>query len=73
MGAKIGVLVANDHALFREMLCLILHQKKSIKIVGEAVNGLQAIDVISNLKPDVVLLDISMPNMDVIKVITQIC
>jgi len=72
MGAQIRVLVANDHALFRELLCLILSREGSIKIVGETVNGLQTIDVISNLKPDVVLLDTSMPKMDGIKVLTQI-
>ncbi len=54
------------------MLHLALRQEKGIEIVGEAANGLQAINVISDLKPDVALLDIIMPEMDGIKVLPVI-
>jgi len=69
---QIRVVVADDHRLFREGIRLILGQQKDIRIVGEAVNGLQTIDAVENLKPDVVLLDIKMPEMDGIQVITPI-
>ena len=69
---QIRVVIADDHMLIREMLRRTLNQEDSIKIVGEAANGLQAIDVISDLKPDVVLLDIIMPGMDGIKVLPAI-
>jgi DNA-binding NarL/FixJ family response regulator len=72
VGSKIKVVIADDHKLLREMLHLALRQEKSIDIVGEAANGLQAIDVISDLKPDVVLLDIIMPKMDGLKVLPAI-
>ncbi len=72
MGDQIRVVIADDHMLLREMLCQILRQEKSIEVVGEAGNGLQTIDVISDLKPDVVLLDIIMPEMDGIKVLPAI-
>ena len=72
MDDPIRVVIADDHMLLREMLCQILRQEKSIEVVGEAGNGLQAIDVISDLKPDIVLLDIIMPEMDGIKVLPAI-
>jgi len=72
MGDQIRVVIADDHMLLREMLCQTLRQEKSIEVVGEAANGLQTIDVISDLKPDIVLLDIIMPEMDGIKVLPAI-
>jgi DNA-binding NarL/FixJ family response regulator len=72
LGDKIKVVIADDYKLLREMLRLTLRQEKDIEIVGEAGNGLQALDVISDLKPDVVLLDIIMPEMDGIKVLPAI-
>ena len=72
MGDQIRVVIADDHLLLREMLCQILRQEKSIEVVGEAGNGLQTIDVVSDLKPDIVLLDIIMPEMDGLKVLPAI-
>ena len=72
MGDQIRIVIADDHKLLREMLCQTLRQEKSIEVVGEAGNGLQTIDVISDLKPDIVLLDIIMPEMDGIKVLPAI-
>ena len=72
MGDQIRVVIADDHMLLREMLCQILRQETGIEVVGEAGNGLQAINVISDLKPDIVLLDIIMPEMDGIKVLPVI-
>ena len=68
----IGVVIADDHRLFREGLRLILAQEESIKVVGEAANGLQAISVITDLKPDVVLLDIKMPEKNGIEILPTI-
>jgi DNA-binding NarL/FixJ family response regulator len=72
MDDQIRVVIADDHRLLREMLRLTLRQEKSIKIVGEAANGLQTIDVISDLKPDIVLLDIIMPEMNGLEVLPAI-
>lgn len=66
---KIRIVIAEDHRLIREGLRFILSGEENFEIVGEAANGLQAIDVISDLKPDVVLLDITMPELDGIQVI----
>ena len=51
---------------------MILQREEGIQIIGEAVNGLQTINVVTDLKPDVVLLDIRMPEMDDIQVIPSI-
>lgn len=72
MGGKIRVVIADDHRLFREMLRLTMRREGDIKIVGEAANRRQTIDVISDLKPDIVLLDSTMPEMDGIEVLPAI-
>ena len=72
MADLIKVLIADDHRLFREGLRSLLHEEKSIQIVGETVNGPQTISITSDLKPDIVLLDITMPEMNGIEVIPHI-
>jgi len=69
---QISVVIADDHGLFREMLRLVLRRKGNIKIVGEAANGRETLDVISNLKPDIVLLNGTMPEMNGIQVLPSI-
>jgi DNA-binding NarL/FixJ family response regulator len=72
MEDQIKVVIAGNHRILREGLRLILHREKNIQIVGEAVNGLQTMDVVNELKPDVVLLYIIMPKMDGIEIIPPI-
>jgi two-component system response regulator DegU len=69
---KIRILIVEDHRLFREGLRSILKDEKNIEIAGEAVNGLQAIDMVTDLNPDVVILDINMPELDGIRAIPMI-
>jgi len=59
----IRVLVADDHALFREMLVHTLAEEEGIRVVGEAVDGLEAIQMCKELSPDIILLDIEMPKI----------
>lgn len=72
MAKQISVVIADNHRLIREGLSLILQREESIRIIGEAVNGVQTINVVKDLKPDVVLLDIRMPEMNGIQVIPSI-
>jgi DNA-binding NarL/FixJ family response regulator len=72
MNDQIRIVIADGHRLFREGIRLLLSQEKDIQIVGEAVNGLQTINHVSTLKPDVVLLDITMAEMDGIQIIPPI-
>ncbi|NPV70760.1 MAG: response regulator transcription factor [Firmicutes bacterium] len=58
------VLVADDHALMRRGLVQVLEKETGICIVGEASNGTEAVEKTRSLSPDVVILDISMPDMN---------
>ncbi|UCG80958.1 MAG: response regulator transcription factor [Desulfobacterales bacterium] len=69
---KIKIVIAEEHELFRQGLCSILKDTTNFEIIGEATNGLQAIEVVSHLKPDVVLLGISGPNLNGIEIIPVI-
>lgn len=60
----IRVVVADDHQVVRRGLLALLHDEVDITVVGEANNGLEAIDIVRETDPDVVLLDMAMPVMD---------
>ena len=62
--SKIKVLLADDHALFREGLRSLLEDQTDIKIVGEAEDGLEATRLVPELEPTVILMDINMPVID---------
>jgi DNA-binding NarL/FixJ family response regulator len=64
---KVKVLIAEDHAMVRESLSAVLGNNPSVQVVGTACNGREAVDKAQQLEPDVVLMDIKMPNMDGIK------
>jgi DNA-binding NarL/FixJ family response regulator len=61
---KIKVLLADDQAMVRAGLKMILEAESDIQVVGEAEDGVRAITSVHNLKPDVVLMDIQMPVMN---------
>jgi DNA-binding NarL/FixJ family response regulator len=63
-GEKIRVLIADDNELFREGLISLLSECKSVDVVGQARDGWQAIEKTHILRPDVILMDVSMPRMD---------
>jgi DNA-binding NarL/FixJ family response regulator len=60
----IRVLVADDHRLVRQGICLLLERAEDIQVVGEAHDGRDAVEATSRLDPDVVLMDADMPNLD---------
>lgn len=68
----IRVLIVDDHTLFREGVLAILNGAQDIEAVGEAATGQEAILQVDQLSPDVILMDIQMPDMNGIKATRQI-
>ena len=64
---KIRVLFADDHKIMRKGLLQMVSSQPDIEVVGEAANGVEACELARQLKPDVVVMDVSMPVMDGIK------
>jgi two-component system nitrate/nitrite response regulator NarL len=61
---KIRIVIADDHPIVRDGLKKLLSLEHDFEIVGEAVNGQQAINIVHRLQPDILLLDLRMPELD---------
>lgn len=61
---KIKVLVADDHTIVREGVSILLEAEPDIEVIGEASDGQEVIDRVGDLHPDIVLIDIAMPNLN---------
>jgi DNA-binding NarL/FixJ family response regulator len=66
------VVICDDHDIFREGLRSLLNQEKDLEIVGEAANGFQAVEVVKEVKPDLVIMDVAMPQMSGIEAAKEI-
>ena len=69
---KIRVLVADDHAIIREGLRVMLGNQPDMEVVGTAANGREAVRLVDEYRPDVAVIDISMPELNGIEAIQQI-
>lgn len=72
MPDKTRVLIADDHAVVRQGLKTFLNTQEDIEVVGEAADGLEAVERVRQLVPDIVLMDLVMPGLDGIGAIRQI-
>jgi DNA-binding NarL/FixJ family response regulator len=68
----IRILMADDHAIFRDGLRKLLDAEDDISIVGEASTGTQCIQLLSKLRPDILLLDLRMPDKDGLAVLEEV-
>jgi len=69
---RIGILIADDHSVLRQGLVSLIGFEADMMVVGEASNGREAVDLWREQRPDVILLDLRMPELDGVGVIKQI-
>lgn len=68
----IRVVLADDHTLFRSGLRLLLESQDDMTVIGEAADGAECIRLVAHVRPDVILMDVTMPGLDGIKTTRQI-
>ena len=68
----VRILIADDHGIVRKGLRLQLEQNKQFEVVGEATDGREAVRMAEELNPDIVIMDIAMPNLNGIQATTQL-
>ncbi len=68
----VNVVVADDHHLVRQGICALLEKTKELCVVGQASDGREVVLLVEALAPDLVIMDISMPNLDGIQAIARI-
>jgi CheY-like chemotaxis protein len=71
-GRTIRILLVDDHEIMRAGLASLLQDDPTIRIVGEAGNGAQALELARSTRPDLILMDVSMPTMDGVEATRQI-
>jgi DNA-binding NarL/FixJ family response regulator len=71
-GEKIRIAIADDHAVLRESLCALLAGHRDFEVVGTASNGVEALELVDKLHPDVLVLDLFMPITDGFEVLRQL-
>jgi len=72
MTEAIRLLITDDHLVVRKGLAALLATRKDIEVIGEAANGKEATEKVRELSPDVILMDLVMPEMDGVQAIKQI-
>jgi len=70
--ATCKIVLADDHVLIRQGLKKLIEENRSLEVIGEAGDGLELLDVLDNTIPDLIILDISMPHLRGIEVISEV-
>ena len=69
---SVRILLADDHGIIRQGLCSLLEKQPDIEVVAEAEDGREALDLVRQLAPDIVVMDITMPNLNGVDATRQI-
>jgi two-component system nitrate/nitrite response regulator NarL len=69
---RVRVLVAEDHPLFRDGIVRAIRERPNLELVGEAADGREALDLAHELRPDVIVLDIKLPELDGLQVLNAL-
>ena len=69
---RISIVIADDHAIFRDGLRKLLEMESQFELVGEASDGVEAIELVGRLSPDVMLLDVNMPRLGGLDALAEI-
>lgn len=67
----VSLLVADDHTVLREALCELLKRHTEYDVIAQASDGAQVLEILKNQKPDLIIMDISMPNVDGIEALKR--
>lgn len=72
MSTRKGIVIAEDHTILREGLKALLSSRPKLRILGEAEDGYEALRCVEKLRPDLILMDLSMPKMNGVETIREI-
>jgi two-component system response regulator NreC len=72
MANPVRILIADDHTIVRQGLARLLNDQQDLQVVGQADNGRAAVDQTLEIKPDVIIMDIAMPQMNGIEAVKRI-
>ena len=72
MGEKIRIILADDHVMLRQGTLALLQREADIEVVGQADNGRQAVELAHRLRPDIVVMDVRMPELSGVEATRQI-
>lgn len=72
MNKKTKIILVDDHQLFREGVKRILESEPAFEIIGEGTNGIEALSLVDSLRPDIVVMDVNMPEMNGVEATKQI-
>lgn len=71
-GSRVRVVIADDHPLFREAVASTVRERPEFELVAETADGRAALDAIRELRPDVAVLDVKMPDLDGLQVLNAV-
>ena len=69
---KIGVIIVDDHPLFREGVRNVINGEADLQVIGESITGEDALPMLKELRPDVALVDVNLPGINGIQVTRQV-